>query len=170
MSKLSWATIRVDDLQIFLKSKKLSLESGSIFSDSTTLPSDYRYHNSFSFLDTSNSCGSPLLIPSNLREESNANFLLNTDGTRPSLQFEQCFHTLINNRLRLYHNGEFSATEGTLVYYRNPKIYDLSTDGSFELKDDVMELIIDEAAKIISGDTGNMSGFQRNSQSVESNN
>jgi len=162
--------LRVDDLQVLLKNRKLSIIDGDIYSDSNKLPREYRY---FARLDVyiTNACNERLLLSSDLREEANAGVLLTNDNTKPSLQFEQCFHTLLDNKVRLYHNGEFDPSEVNLIYYKSPKDYNANNpDELFEFKDDVVELIIDEAAKIIAGDVSDYNNSQRSSNSVEQNN
>jgi hypothetical protein len=159
--------LRVDDLQVLLKTRKLSLSKAEIFSDSAKLPKDYRYFNRFSFFIT-NKCKDNILIPSDLREESNVDILLTNDETKPSLKFEQSFHTIINNSIRLYHNNEFNPIEGTLTYFKSPKLYEAnSPDEVFEFKDDIVEVIIDEAAKILAGDTESSNQYQILQTAVE---
>jgi len=161
--------IRIDDLQPLLSSRKLTMTDRGVYSESNNLPRDYRYFNRVYFLHKDD-CGE-IIIPSQLAEDSNVDVLLNTDGTKPSLDFEQVFHTISSNKIKVYHNKEFLPKEVTLSYYKNPKKYDSNKPYEyFELKDDVMELIIDEAAKIIAGDMDNNNQYQRNSTSVENNN
>jgi len=164
--------MRVDDLQpLLVPLKKLVLSDGGIFSESEKLPSDYRYFNRFSFFGKNEGCPNKINIMSTLKEEANVDILLNTEGTRPSLKYEQFFHTIIDNKIRLYHNKEYVPSEGFLTYYRNPKKYDAEKpDELCEFKDDVMELLIDEGAKIIAGDTEGVAAYQVIDKSVESNN
>lgn len=164
--------MRVDDLQPLLYPlRKMPLTDGGIFSETEKLPGNYRYFNRFSFFIKPKGCSNNILITSDLKEEANVDVLLTTDGTKPSLKFEQCFHTLIGNKIRLYHNKEFNPSEGLLTYYKAPIKYNSrKPDEVFELKDDVMELIIDEAAKIISGDMEYGSAYQKQDKSVENNN
>lgn len=164
--------MRVDDLQpLLVPMYKMSLKNGGIFSETSSLPKNYRYFNRFTVKHTPEGCSNSINLISDLKEEANVDVLLNVDGTKPSLKYEQFFHTLIGNKIRFYHNKEINPTEGYLTYYRAHKKYSArKTEEEFELKDDVMELIIDEAAKIKSGDFDNVLQHQRNSASVENNN
>lgn len=166
------STMRVDDLQVLLVNKKLTLTNKGLFSDSIRLPSDYRYYSRFSFFDNSDDkCENIYVVYSKLREESNVDALLTNDGTIPSKDFEQSFHTIIGNKIRLYHNNEFDPQEAILTYYKTPKAYNAELENEvFEFADDKVELILDEAAKIITGDFDNFNQHQRLNKSVEDNN
>lgn len=168
------STMRVDDLQILLnpEPKPLSFQNKGIYSISSSLPKDYRYYNSFYFFyDISENCKNLGLVNSSLREESNRDALLNTAGTQPSRKFEQSFHTIVGNKIKLYHNLEFDPKEGYLIYYRSPKLYDpTKPDEVFEFNDSVVDLIADETAKVIAGDFDNFTQQQRLSTQVEINN
>jgi hypothetical protein len=163
--------LRIDDLQpLLVPLRPLSVTTTNVFSESVKLPKDYRYYNRVDFYHKDDNCKDKLLITPDLREEANVGVLLNTDGTKPSLKFEQCFLTLLSNKIRVYHNREFDFEEILLTYYKSPKIYDSKKQNElFELKDDFIEIVIDEAAKIISGDSDNSNQYQRNSSSVEQN-
>ena len=165
---------RVDDLQILLNPEPhlLKFENKGVYSLSSKIPNDYRYYNSFYFnYNINDNCKNKGLVYSSLREESNRDILLSTAGTMPSKDFEQSFHTIVGNRIKLYHNKEFDPKIGYLIYYRNPKLYDpYKADEVFEFKDDIVELIADETAKIIAGDLDNVLQQQRLSGQVETNN
>jgi hypothetical protein len=168
------SVMRVDDLQVLLNPdpRPLSFQNKGVYSISSNLPKDYRYYNSFYFFyDIGENCTTKGLVNSSLREESNRDALLNTAGTRPSKDFEQSFHTIVGNKIKLYHNGEFDPKEGYLIYYKSPKLYDpAKPDETFEFKDDIMELVADDTAKIIAGDVDNFTQQQRLSAQAEINN
>lgn len=161
--------MRIDDLQPLLSPpKKIAMTDKGVYSEGD-IPKDYRYFNRL-FFTHKDDCGS-LDIGSDIVEDSNVNVYLTSDGKRPSLDFEQCFHIISGKKFKIYHNKEFEFSESTLSYYKNPKKYNANKpDEVFELKDDVMELVIDEAAKIIAGDTTDQFQYQRNGTSVEGNN
>ena len=73
--------------------------------------------------------------------------------TMPSFNFEETFHTLIGNKIRVYHNNDFNIDKVSLTYYRKPKLYSFKNlDEVVEFKDDVCEILVDEAVKIIASD------------------
>lgn len=142
-------TMRVDDLQVLLK-PPVSLRSVNkgIFNQTEKLPEDYLYYKRLTPVVAKGKC-SGVRMKSHLREEANVDDLL----TLPSFDFEETFHTLINNRAHVYHNKDFSIEKIELTYYRKPKIYEFKNlDEVVEFKDDVCEMLVDEACKIIASD------------------
>ena len=141
---------RVDDLQVLLKPEPLSLtlrEKG-VYAESGRLPQDYLYHKRVTPYASRGRCKGVRIV-SHLREEANADLLLDTC----SFELEETFHTLVANRVRIYHNQAFALDRGELVYYRKPKVYDFARlDDPIEFKDDVCDLILDEACKILASD------------------
>ena len=89
----------------------------------------------------------------------------------PSFNFEETFHTLIGNKIHLYHNKDFTVDRLQLTYYRKPKVYDFKklTDVT-EFKDDVADIITDEACKIIASDIESLNQKALAQERAESNN
>ena len=80
---------------------------------------------------------------------------------------------MLNNKFRVYHNNDFKIDKVFLSYYRNPlKIKcDIGVlDEIWEWKDDLAELIIDEAVKLLSGNIEHTSAYQLSNNRVEQNN
>lgn len=152
---------KVDDIQILLKHASLAGKNTKTYFESTKLPEDYLYFKRVSAKAQKGSC-KEISIKSNLREEANVDDFLDDWSMQPSYQFEQTFHTLIGNRIRVYTNNDFNVNEIELIYYRLPRELDFKdaprTDGKTpketdpEFKDDVVELIIDGAVSILAGD------------------
>jgi hypothetical protein len=139
---------RVDDLQVLLKVEVLSSRDKGIFNQSEKLPSDYLYYKRITPYVSKNDCQN-IIVKSTLREEANVDELI----TLPSFEFEETFHTIINNRVHIYHNKDFTIDKLQLTYYRKPKTYDFKKLSSVvEFKDDVCELIIDGACSILASD------------------
>ena len=140
---------RVDDLQFLLKPDFLTIRDKGIFVETNKLPSDYLYHKRVTPYVSKGVC-SDITIKSHLREEANVDELI---SSLPSFDFEETFHTLIGNKIHLYHNKQFIVDRLQLTYYRKPKVYDFKKlDDVTEFKDDVAEIITDEACKIIASD------------------
>lgn len=139
---------RVDDLQVLLKSEPLSSRDKGVFNQTEKLPTDYLYYKRLTPIVSKGNC-SNVMIKSHLREEANVDENIRI----PSFEFEETFHTIINNRIHLYHNKDFKVEKLTLTYYRKPKTYDFKKLSTVvEFKDDVCELLIDEAVKILASD------------------
>jgi uncharacterized protein (DUF3820 family) len=117
-----------------------------------------------------------------LAEEGNLSQLLRDKSKQPNFEWGETFATLINNDINIYTNNEFDVEETYLTYYRQPRkiqIQDCSDpytglisteDVQSEFKDDIIELIIDEAVSIIAGDIESGNQFSRNQESAERNN
>lgn len=160
-------TIRVDDLQILLKTDNMTIRDRGDFVQTNRLPSDYLYYKRLTPYVSKGDCIG-VKIKSHLKEEANVDDLL---PSLPSFEFEETFHTLIANRAHVYHNKQFTIDKIELTYYRKPTFYEfrnLST--SVEFKDDVCELLVDEACKIIASDIESLNAKALTESRVESNN
>jgi uncharacterized protein (DUF3820 family) len=117
-----------------------------------------------------------------LGEEGNLSQLLRDKSKQPNFEWGETFATLINNDVNIYTNNEFDVEDAYLTYYRQPRkiqIQDCSdpytglistVDVQSEFKDDIIELIIDEAVSIIAGDIESGNQFSRNQEAAERNN
>lgn len=161
------STIRVDDLQVLLKKDGLTIRDKGVFVETNKLPSDYLYFKRLTPYVSKGNCTS-IAIKSHLREEANVDDLL---PTLPSFKFEETFHTLIGNKAHVYHNKDFTIDKVELTYYRKPLIYDFKKLTTVvEFKDDVCELLVDEACKIIASDIESLNAKALAESRVESNN
>lgn len=141
--------MRVDDLQVLLKKDSIGYRDKGIYVETSKLPSDYLYYKRVTPYVTSGPCTS-VKIKSHLKEEANVDDLV---PSLPSFEFEETFHTLIGNRIHLYHNNQFTVNKIELTYYRKPIFYDFKKLTTVvEFKDDICEILIDEACKIIASD------------------
>jgi hypothetical protein len=89
---------------------------------------------------------------------------------------------VINNNINIYTNGEFDVQAADLIYYRQPIKIQIqncvdpytgitsTTEVECEFKDDIIELIIDEAVSILAGDIESGNQFTRGTQTAERNN
>ena len=114
-----------------------------------------------------------------LAEEGNLNQLLRDKSKQPSFEWSETFATLINDTVHLYTNNEFEVEESFLTYYRQPLKIQIdgcsdpytgitsTTNVDCEFKDDIIELIIDEAVSILAGDIESGNQFSRTQESAE---
>jgi hypothetical protein len=117
-----------------------------------------------------------------LAEEGNLSQLLRDDAKKPSFEWAETFATLKNNKVFIYTNQEFEISNASLTYYRQPKKIQIqgcvdpytSTQSLLnvecEFKDDIIELIIDEAVSILAGDIESGNQFSRGTETAERNN
>lgn len=160
-------TMRVDDLQVLLKKDNLTIRDKGLYVETNKLPSDYLYFKRLTPYVSKGDCKG-VAIKSSLKEEANVDTLVNE---LPSFKFEETFHTLIGNRAHVYHNKDFTIDKVELTYYRKPVVYDFKKLSSIvEFKDDICELLVDEACKIISSDIESLNVKALAESRVESNN
>lgn len=174
---------RIDDLQRLLKPVPLTMVDRQLFFESPAgLPTDYMEWKRVSANATNECCQDPRRMVIYLAEEANVDELLRDKNKQPNFEWAETFCTLIDNKLRIYTDNKFAIDDVTLYYYRQPVRIQMincvdpytqqvsTADVLCEFKDDMVELFIDEAVKIIAGDIESLNQMQRASQSVEQNN
>lgn len=175
---------RIDDLNILLKTMKLTMTSYPLYEESNNLPSpeDYLAYKRPEIYAVSECCKDPRLMVTYLVEESNVMNFLSDEYKRPSFDWGETFVTLVGRKLRVYTNGEFNTSSAKLMYYKqptriqvkgcvNPYTGLMSTKEVIsDFKDDVVEVIIDDAVSILAGDIESMIQFQREKAAAETNN
>lgn len=140
--------MRVDDLQVLLKNDTLSFKEKGIYVESEKLPSDYTNFKRLTPYCSKGNCSNKIIV-SYLKEEANVDIL----SSLPSFKFEETLHTIIGNKIRVFHNKDFKIDKLVLTYYRKPKEYSFKKlNDVIEFKDDVCELLVDETCKIIASD------------------
>ena len=160
------SSIRVDDLQVLLKVESLSSKDKGLFNQTEKLPSDYLYFKRITPMANKNNC-SGVRLRSDLREEANVDQWIDF----PSFDFEETFHTIINNRAHVYHNNDFEIEKIELTYYRKPKTYSFKKLSTVvEFNDTICDMIVDEACKIIASDIESFNQQQLAEKRVEDNN
>ena len=146
-----------------------------------SLPEDYLQWKRVDVLGC-NDCCSDRRMTVYLAEEANVNQLLRDEHKKPSFEWAETFATLKGNKVNIYTNGDFNINEASLVYYRQPvriEILDCvnpytgqssNQEVESEFKDDIIEVIIDEAVSILAGDMESGNQFGRGTQTAERNN
>lgn len=172
--------MRVDDLQILLRDTKLTGKNHATFFESEPLPKDYLWYKRILPICYTKECSGGKGFKSFLVEEANVPDYLQDASWKPSFEWEHSFHTIMDNTIRVYTNNDFAVKNIEIVYYRRPYRMDIagyehengaiSKDIDLEFKDDVAELIIDEAAAILAGDIESANQMQIASGRVENNN
>jgi hypothetical protein len=170
----------VDDLRILLKSQDLIPADKKTFFEAT-LPTDYLYYVRTDVQANSECCPEKRRMIVYEVEEANMGILLTSDTKGPSFEWGETLSTLVGDKVRVYTNGEFNITDMGLVYYRLPRpvqfqgCVNASTGQTFtanqecEFKDDIAEILVDQAAAILAGDIENINQYQRESQEVQKN-
>lgn len=169
----------IDDLRVLLTSKDLTSVDKGIFYEGQ-LPQDYLYYVRVDTMAKSECCPERRMTVYEV-EEANMGILLTSDTKGPSFEWAETLSTLVGDKVRVYTNDEFDITAMTLVYYRRPRdvkfngCVDPSTgqaigaDVTCEFKDDITEILVDEAAAILAGDIESMNQYQRETQNAQRN-
>lgn len=178
---------RIDDLQILLVNNPLAITSSAtedhIYYESTnTLPTNYLEFKRIDVKAVSECCDGKRPMTVYLAEEDNRAPLLRDEHKKPSFEWAETFATLIANKIRIYTNNEFELKDARLTYYRFPVYVQIqgcidpytgaasTTNIQCEFKDDIVELIIDEAVAILAGDIESGNQFTRGTEAAERSN
>lgn len=172
---------RVDDFQILLVEKELKLIDKDFYYESAqTIPDNYLLYKRLSVKAGILSCDEKRNMRVQLREEANVDELLADVFLRPSFKWGETFATIIGNKIRIYTNNDFHIVSSKLTYYRYPKVVSFDgcrdldnnvlSDEELEFKDDLAEIIIDEAVKIAAGDMNDFNNVSRITGNIVENN
>lgn len=169
----------IDDLRVIMVSAPLKVTDKKIFAEST-LPGDYLYYVRVDAMAKSDCCPERRMTIYEA-EEANMGVLLTSETKGPSFEWGETLSTLVGDKVRVYTNNEFTITSVLLTYYRRPRDVQFSgcvnpatgqvssTDVTCEFKDDICEILADEAAAILAGDIESMNQFQRETQNGQRN-
>lgn len=174
-------TRRVDDIQILITPLSMQFGKKDGFYASNSFPKDYFQWKRISAKMKADCCEPrPAMIY--LAEEANVDELLRDVNKNPNFQWAETFCTIGGNVIKIYTANKFDLEDVVLTYYRQPRriqilgtVNPYTTEPSLEeveceFKDDVVELLIDECVKIITGDIESITANQIAEQSVEQNN
>lgn len=174
------STRRKDDLHILLVTQALGLSNGTDYVDAN-LPGDYLQWKRVDVF-AKNDCCDDRRMTVYLAEEGNLNQLLRDKAKQPSFEWAETFATLKGDRVNIYTNNQFKVDNAALIYYRQPIKIQVQgcvdpytnvqsiQEVQCEFKDDIIELIIDEAASILAGDIESGNQFSRGTEGAERNN
>ena len=171
---------RKDDLQRLLVLENLTLGKRDLYYEAS-LPGNYLQWKRVDVYANKECCDKRKMVVY-LAEEDDLSLLLRDKAKEPSFEWAETFATLMDNGVKIYTNDKFDIPNASLTYYRQPvKVQFLNCSDPYtgaastadvlcEFKDDIVELIIDDAVAIIAGDIESTNQYSRNSQSSERNN
>jgi hypothetical protein len=174
------STRRKDDLQVLLSTYNLALTDKEIYYESV-LPQEYLQWKRVDVFANKECCDKRRMTVY-LAEEGNLNQLLRDDAKKPSFEWAETFATLKGNKVNVYTDNTFDIEKADLVYYRQPIKIQIqgcvdpytnvasTVNVLCEFKDDIIELIIDEAVSILAGDIESTNQFSRGTEGAERNN
>lgn len=169
----------IDDLECLLTTAPLTLTSTPIY-DEAALPQRYLGFKRVDAQAHTTCCGNrPLQLYS--CEQANVTTWLRDEHKQPSFDWAETFYALGGGRVQLYHNGQFTMENASLLFYQEPRVVtidgvlDLTTgllataDVSCVFPEAVCELLVDKCVGILAGDTENSTQYQRAAAEVAAN-
>jgi len=174
------STRRKDDLQVLLNTETLVTFDKTYYYKGA-LPQDYMQWKRVDVYAQKDCCEKRRMTVY-LAEEGNLNLLLRDKAKQPNFEWAETFATLIGNEVHIYTNEAFNVQEANLIYYRQPIKIQVQgcvdpytgvaspVNVQCEFKDDIVELMIDEAAAILAGDIESGNQFSRGTEGAERNN
>jgi len=174
------STRRKDDLQVLLVETDSVLSEEDIYY-SGPIPENYLQWKRLDVNACKGECSNRRMAVY-LAAEENLNQLLRDKLKQPSFAWAETFATLTDDKFRVYTNKDFAVSNVSLTYYRQPRKIqvkgctdpytglDSTQEVLCEFKDDIIELIIDEAVSIIAGDIESGNQYSRGQQEAERNN
>jgi hypothetical protein len=176
--------MNIDDIQILLTdtlANPVVLTKRDLYYETGNLPVNYLYFKRFAVKSIADCCPDPRRMTVYLAQVADIDNLLTDNFRQPSAEWGETFCTLSSNKLKVYTNNEFDLTDPVLYYYRKPRevaflnCVNPSTgvvviaDVTCEFKDDIAEMLVDEAAAILAGDIESIMQYQRNKQNSTTN-
>ena len=173
---------RIDDMQVLLEELPLTGVQSTEYFETTNFPIDDYLEFKRVGAYFKNECCPKRQAKVYLSEEANVELILRDPLKRPDFEWAETFCTILGNKIRIYNNDEFNIVDPILTYYRRPTYIQVTgtldsytglistVDVESEFKDDIVELILDEAASIISGDIDNYDQMQVAQQAAERSN
>lgn len=172
-------TRRIDDLQFILNEAPLIVTDNQLYW-SATLPSDYLEWCRISADGVDECCPPrPLIIFERIEADRDINLM--DSGKQPSFEWATTFATLSSSTVKIYTNGLFDIQGAMLTYYRVPVNIEISgianpftglistSDVLCQAADNVIEILIEDAAAILSRDIQNYNLSQLSKAAAESN-
>jgi hypothetical protein len=142
-------------------------------------PADYMNYTSLYVMAKSDCCPDRNIIVY-MVDKADLYVILRDANKKPSFEWGETVAYLAGNEFTVYTNGEFEVTSVDLTYYRKPvpvqfqNCIDISTgqptgDVACEFKDDIAEILVDNAVAILAADIESFNQYTRASNSVQNN-
>ncbi len=174
---------RIDDMQVLLRELPLTGVVTPDYFETTNFPIDeYLEFKRVTTHAKDECCPKPRVVTVYLAEEANVSLILRDPLKKPDFNWAETFCTILGNKIRIYKNESFDIVDPVLTYYKRPTYIQFAgvldpysgvisaTNVESEFKDDIVELILDEAAAIIAGDIDNYNQMQRDTAAAERSN
>lgn len=172
--------VNYDDLQKLITTIPLQ---GTNYTDSFVsdpYPTDYMNYSSMYVMAKSECCPDRNIIVYMI-DKADLYVILRDENKKPSFDWGETVAILADDRFTIYTNGEFDITSIDFTYYRKPRpiaflgCVDINTgvaataDIPCEFKDDVAEILVDNAVAILAADIESFNQYSRANTSVQNN-
>lgn len=175
--------VNFDDIQKLIKTVPLG---GTNFplSDppnwtSVDFPTDYLYYSSVYVMGKDDCCPDRNILVY-MVDKADLYVILRDANKKPSFEWGETVAIMADNQMTIYTDGEFEVSTAAFTYYRLPtpvsfpNCVDISTglvtaDVPCEFKDDIAEILVDNAVAILAGDIESFNQYTRATNAVQSN-
>ena len=171
---------KIDDIQNLLVETSMDVIKQDLFFETELLPDNYGFFKRvYAYCEVE--CCPPRLLKIHLEKEADINELLEDEHKKPSAEWGETFVTIFGNKLRIYTNNEFDIADTKLIYYRLPRRIEIlgcmnentgeiiTEDVTCEFKEDIVEILCDLTASVLSGDIELFNQHQRNAGNAQIN-
>jgi hypothetical protein len=146
---------------------------------SVPFPTDYLYYSSM-YVMAKNDCCPDRNIIVYMIDKADLYITLRDENKKPSFDWGETVAVMADNQMIVYTGGEFEITSADFTYYRLPtpvqflNCIDVSTglptgDVPCEFKDDIAEILVDNAVAILAADIESFNQYTRATNSVNNN-
>jgi len=174
---------RIDDLQVLLLDFALTTNELDDFVQTTNFPDRETFleYKRVSLQATSECCPEPRSMTCYLSEEANVDLIMRDPLKRPDFDWGETFCTLAGNTIKIF-KKDFNIVNPVLTFYRQPRRVEIvncvdpytglasGANIESEFKDDIVEVLIDDAVSIVAGDIADANNYGREMQAAERNN
>lgn len=146
---------------------------------SVLLPSDYLYYSSIYVMAKNDCCKDDRNIIVYIVDKADLYVTLRDENKKPSFEWGETVAVLADNRMIIYTGGEFTITTANLTYYRKPVPItfqncvdvqgNITGNQICEFKDDIAEILVDNAVAILAADIESFNQYTRATNSVNTN-
>lgn len=141
---------------------------------------DYLYYNSVYVTANNKQCKTPRNILIYLVDKDDLYVILRDENKKPNFEWGESIGILSDNKITIFTDNQFTINSVDFTYFRKPtyvefkNCIDISTgkltnDVPCEFKDDIAEILVDNAVAILAADIESFNQYTRATTAVQSN-
>lgn len=145
-----------------------------------SVPTDYLNFASMYVMANSSCCPEERNMIVYMVDKEDLNIILRDENKKPNFEWAETVAIMTNNTYSIYTDGDFQITSVDLTYFKKPtpisflNCIDISTglatpDVECEFKDDIAEILVDNAVAILAADIESFNQYNRANTSVQNN-